>query len=196
MACKGKNPDAQSAILHKVELVKRRPYLIGIDGFSGAGKSTFAHELREQLSDTIVVHKDDFYRVMDEEIRATLDPEQGYYRYFDWERLEAQVLLPLSAGSIARYQRYDWGKKALSETSEVNPMAIVIVEGVYSTRPELRKYYDLCLWVQTSEFERSRRQMERDENTSEWVRRWTAAEIFYVKNFRPSLSQFMIVPGE
>ncbi len=178
MACKNKRQNFTATILQKVEAVTKRPYLIGIDGHSAAGKSTFASKLREQLTDAPVIHMDDFYRVMDEKVRSTLDSEQGYYRYFDWERLEQQVLLPLSTGDIADYQRYDWGKEELLETIEVDPMGSVIVEGVYSTRPELRKYYDLCVWVETSESERSRRQMDRGENTSEWIERWAAAEMF------------------
>jgi uridine kinase len=184
-----------STVLRRIEAVTKRPYLIGIDGLSGAGKSTFAHNLTEKLPDASVIHKDDFYRVLEEKIRATFDPVQGYYRYFDWERLEAQVLLPLSKGEVAHYQRYDWGKEELLETIEVTPTGIVIVEGVYSTRPELRQYYDLCVWVDTSESERSRRQMDRGENTGEWIGRWAASEKFYAANFQESLSQSLIISG-
>jgi uridine kinase len=192
---KSKKQNATSIILQKIEAVTKRPYLIGIDGRSGAGKSTWAGKLRKQLPDVLVIHKDDFYRVLYEKVRATLDSEQGYYQYFDWERLEQHVLLPLSSGDIAHYQRYDWGKEKLLETIEVNPTSIIVVEGVYSTRPELRKYYDLCVWVETSESERLRRQKDRGENTSMWIQRWAAAEKFYVTNIRPSLSQSLIVSG-
>ena len=196
MACKSKKQNTTTEILQKIEAVTKRPYLIGIDGRSGAGKSTFANKLQEQLTDVVVIHKDDFYRVMDEKVRATLNSEQGYYRYFDWERLEHQVLCPLSTGEIADYQRYDWGKEELAETIVVNPMNIIIVEGVYSTRPELRKYYDLCIWIETSESERLRRQINREENTNDWIQRWAAAEIFYITNFQTDLLQSMIVSGE
>ncbi|MCZ6681510.1 MAG: AAA family ATPase [Candidatus Poribacteria bacterium] len=185
-----------SSIVQELQAVTKRPYLVGIDGRSGAGKSILSHRLHEQLTDAVVVHKDDFYRVMDEAVRATFSAEQGYYRYFDWQRLEQQVLLPLTAQQTARYQRYDWVKEELAETIEVSSTNIIIVEGVYSTRPELTHYYDLCIWVETSETERFRRQIARGENTSEWIQHWAAAEIFYVANFRPSRSAHMIVVGE
>lgn len=183
-------------ILQEVKARAKRPYLMGIDGHSGAGKSTLARKLSNFLVDAVVVHNDDFYRVMDETARATLNPEQGYNQYFDWERLEHQVLRPLSNGQIVSYQRYDWGEGELAETIEVAPMNIVIVEGVYSTRPELFDYYDLCVWVETSEAERLRRQDARSANSNVWIQRWASAEMFYVKHFRPDLSKYMTIQGE
>jgi len=183
-------------VLQEVKARAKRPYLIGIDGHSGAGKSTLANKMSAQCEDAIIVHKDDFYRVMDEKTRATLNPEQGYNQYFDWERLERQVLRPISNGQSASYQRYDWGTGSLAETIEVGPKNIIIVEGVYSTRPELFDYYDLCIWVETSEAERLQRQDARAENTNAWIQRWASAEMFYVTNFRPDLSKYMILLGD
>jgi uridine kinase len=185
-----------SEIIQKVKAVTKRPYLIGIDGRSGAGKSALSRKFREHLTDAVVIHNDDFYRVMEEEERATLDAEQGYYRYFDWERLKQQVLLPLAAQQRARYQRYDWGKEELAEIMEVSPSGVTIVEGVYSTRPELREYYDLTIWVETSDTERLRRQLAREGNTDEWIQRWAAAEALYVEDFRPIRSAHITVAGE
>ena len=184
-------------IVQTLETVTKRPYLVGIDGRSGAGKSTLSNRLQDQLKDVVVVRKDDFYDVMDENVRAALDAEQGYYRYFDWQRLEQQVLRPLVGGQPAHYQRYDWVKNELAEkTAEVSPENIVIVEGVCSLRLELRNYYDLHIWVETSESERARRQIARRENTNEWIQRWAAAEKFYVDNFRPNRAAEFIVSGD
>lgn len=55
-----------------------------------------------------VVHGDDFYRPMAHGDRLLLSPQDGYDRYFDWQRLRDRVLVPLASGSAARYQRYDW----------------------------------------------------------------------------------------
>jgi hypothetical protein len=61
-----------------------------------------------QLDSSTIVHGDDFYRPMPERERAQLNAQQGYYRYFDWERLRDQVLAPLCADQTARYQSFDW----------------------------------------------------------------------------------------
>jgi uridine kinase len=183
-------------IAHRVAAHAERPCLVGIDGRSGAGKSSLARTLSEQLADVVVIHTDDFYRVMNESVRASLDARQGYFQYFDWNRLERQVLCPLAAGQPARYERYDWVKEQLAETIEIAPQGIILVEGVASTRPELRTYYDLRIWVETSDGERMRRQIARGENSPEWIDRWAAAEAFYVEQFRPRQSAHLIVAGE
>ncbi|OUD04028.1 hypothetical protein CA983_06335 [Streptomyces swartbergensis] len=106
-------------------------------------------EALAELCGAVVVHGDDFYRPMDAEERAGLDPVQGYHRYFDWQRLREEVLAPLAAGRDAGYRRYDWptGTLAPDEIHTVSRSGIVVVEGVYAARPELTDYYDLVVYV-------------------------------------------------
>ncbi len=40
---------------------KQSTLLIGIDGCGGSGKSTFAYKLKEELTNSTIVHKDNFY---------------------------------------------------------------------------------------------------------------------------------------
>jgi len=183
-------------IIAKLEAVAKRPYLVGIDGLGGAGKSTLAAMLQQELTDFVVVHNDDFYQVLDEALRARLNPEQGYRRYFDWQRLRHQVLIPLSAGRAAYYERFDWPTGQLAEAIQVAPSSIIAVEGVYSTRPELRDYYDLTIWVETSDAERARRLDERNENSHAWMGRWAAAENYYVESQQPHRQVHVTVVGE
>lgn len=189
-------PHSTAELLQHLAAATKRPFLVGFDGRGGAGKSTLAKSWCEQMPDAVIVHVDDFYRVIEESVRESFSPQQGYERNFDWQRLEQQVLQPLTVQQPARYERYDWVQQALAETIEVNPHKIVLVEGVGSTRPELRNYYDLRIWVETSDAERMRRQYARRENTNEQITRWAAAEAYYVDNFRPAESAHFIVAGE
>ena len=88
--------------------------MVAIDGHSAAGKSTFAAALAARL-DAALVPGDDFYRVMKNEERAQLSPSEGVERYFDWERMRAEVLVRLRDGRDAVYRPYDWGSGVLSE---------------------------------------------------------------------------------
>ena len=99
------------------------------------------------LQDAAVVGLDGFYRPLAAEERAALGPKESYDRYLDWERLLRDVLVPLSRHSRARYRRYDWVTNALAEWHEIEPRGVVIVEGVYSTRPELRPYFSVMVYV-------------------------------------------------
>jgi uridine kinase len=71
--------------------------MVAIDGQSAAGKSTFAAALAARI-DAALVSGDDFYRVMNDEDRAQLSASDGIERYFDWERMRAEVLVPLREG--------------------------------------------------------------------------------------------------
>lgn len=172
----------------------KRPLLVGIDGYSAAGKSSLARRLAEVLPAVTVVEIDDFYRVMDEDERFALAPQEGYGRDYDWERLRSDVLEPLSAGRVARYRRYDWDTGSLGSWVEVKPEGVVVVEGVYSLRPELRPFYDVSLFVATPSAARKLRQHSRPESDA-WKLRWDAAERFYVATHRPDLAAHLVVSG-
>ncbi len=171
------------------------PLLIAIDGHSAAGKSTFAGKLAQSLPNAQIVHTDDFYRPMEEEDRFALDAEGGYQRYYDWQRLEHDVLKPLASRKCARFQRYDWHENRLGEWQAVEPSDYVIIEGCYAGRPELSHYYAIVVLIDISVDERDRRQRERADATRAWLDRWHAAETFYLSNYRPSDYADFIVPG-
>ena len=169
--------------------------LIAIDGLGGAGKSTLAAQVREALEDAAVVGVDDFYRPIAATERARLGPKEGYDRYFDWERLRDEVLVPLSRESRARYRRYDWATNRLAEWHEVEPGSVVIVEGVYSTRPELRPYFGATVYVDTPRAQRLARMLDRGYENLLWAEHWMAAEDWYVNHVRPFESVDVVVQG-
>ncbi|RMG39696.1 MAG: hypothetical protein D6719_12735 [Candidatus Dadabacteria bacterium] len=169
--------------------------LVAIDGVGGAGKSTLARELAYRSESILVVQTVNFYRPMDPKTRYNLTPEEGYMLYYDWERLRDQVLIPLSQGKPCRYQRYSWVESKLKDWVEIHPQGIVLVEGVFSFRPELRRYYDFSIFVTASESERYRRQIVRKENPKEWIERWMAAENWYIKHHAPQDAADLLVDG-
>ncbi|WP_436534219.1 uridine kinase family protein [Actinoplanes sp. HUAS TT8] len=169
--------------------------LISIDGAGGSGKTSLAGTAAALLDGAVIVHGDDFYRVMPDDERARLDAEQGYRRYFDWERLRDQVLAPLRAGGTARYQRFDWPTGELAEWHEIGPGRTVIVEGVYTARPELAGYYDHVTYVDTPREVCLDRCRARGENPEEWILRWRAAEDHYLRTTRPESRADLLVRG-
>ncbi|MEM8532160.1 MAG: hypothetical protein AAGF95_15045 [Chloroflexota bacterium] len=190
------NPERLSSVLALLDERRRFPVtLLAIDGHSAAGKSSFAHALQQSRSDITIIHTDDFYRPMAEDIRAQLDASGGYDQYYDWQRLETQVLRPMHSGMTARYQRYDWATNAPGVWCEVQPAGVVVVEGCYAARPELRAYYHIIVLVTTSEEERSQRQLQRADEAA-WVARWDAAERYYMEHHRPHTYADIIVSGE
>ena len=173
----------------------RGAIIVAIDGAGGAGKSTLANGIQAAYGDSSIVQVDDFYRPLSDEQRAALDPHRGYERYFDWRRMRDSALAPLRAGTAARYRRYDWTTNRLAEWIKVAPCAIVMVEGVYSTRPELRRLIDVAIFVDTPRAERRHRMAARGQNPQDWIDRWMAAEDWYLENIMPAQHADLIVEG-
>lgn len=184
-------------ILARIDIRSDRPFIVVLDGPGGSGKSTLAHELAEGFDGTTaIIHGDDFYADLDADYRASLEAEGGYREYFDWKRLRDQVLLPAHAGEAITYQRYDWVNEKMGDWVSAPVTNLLIVEGVYSSRPELRDLADLVVWVTTSEQERLRRQFARGENAEIWINRWKAAEYHFRDHVRVAQSGDIEIIGE
>ena len=163
--------------LARVHAVTGRAFVVALDGPGGSGKSTLAREVVAAYDGpAAVVEGDDFYADLDDDYRAGLDARGGYREYFDWQRLRDQVFLPARQGRPVSYQRYDWGHARMGDWLTVPGVELLLVEGVYSSRPELSEYADLVLWVATSEEERIRRQLERCQNGGIWISRFSSSE--------------------
>ena len=172
-----------------------RTTMVAIDGLTCAGKSTLAGQVAGALGDATVVSLDDFYRPAGAKERAILGPRESYDRYFDWKRLLGDVLTPLSSQSRARYRRHDWVNDRLAEWHEVVPRKVVVVEGVYSTRPELRPHFGVLVYVDAPREVRLARLLARGYPDMSWADHWMAGEDWYVKHVRPTLHVALVVDG-
>jgi uridine kinase len=175
-------------------------YLVGIDGLGGSGKSILTEKIRQQLEvarfTLAIVHNDDFFlpSTSRSQLPVFIKPIGSD---FDWMRLREQVLLPLRSGKIAKYARYDWPSDHLGEYHEIQPQGVVLIEGVYSTRAELRDLFDFRIWVDCPRELRLSRGLARDAHTarSRWVDDWMPAEDRYCSEQRPRTFAHAIVNG-
>lgn len=174
----------------------RRPLVVAVDGASAAGTSTLAAAVGRRLAAGVVAG-DDFYRDMPEERRRALTAAEGVDLYFDWQRLRREALGPLRAGRAARYRPFDWraGAGLAEQVVEVAPTPVIVVDGVYSGRPELGDVVDVAVLVETPATERRRRLVARGHGNDAWWPRWDAAENLYFATVRPPSSYDLVVPG-
>jgi hypothetical protein len=142
--------------------------LVGVDGFAGSGKTTFAARLAEALSGAPVVHLDDFATHRD---------------LFGWtDRLTERVLRPLAAGRPARFPVYDWESRRFSGAVEVPPAPVVLIEGVGAGRARLRPYLAELVWMEigtdpaSPDAAHARGEARDGPELAEFWRCWIAAE--------------------
>ncbi len=170
--------------------------IVGIDGAGGAGKSTLARGISDAFPGRVsIVRCDDFYRPLIDAQYSRLTPEEAYENYFDWQRLRDEALIPLRGGKSARYRRYDWSTDRIAEWIEVESREIVLVEGVFSTRPELRPLLDVAIFIETPREERIRRMSARPQGSTSWMDHWMAAEDWYLEHIAPHRRADLVIEG-
>lgn len=157
---------------------KSSPVYVAIDGRSGVGKSTLARSLGEEL-DAGVVDGDDFY-AGGIEVRAD-SPASRVDACIDWAR-QRLILEQFAQGRVARWHAFDWDKfdgRSCEKETTIDPKSVVILEGVYSARPELHDLLDLRVLLTVADELRHERLMAREGTLGPWERQWHEAEEFY-----------------
>jgi para-aminobenzoate synthetase len=191
------------AHIRRLRANRMTPFLVAIDGGSGSGKSTLALLMAEQL-DAALIQSDDFYaaHITDAGWEAR-SPDARARDAIDWRRLRAEALEPLLAGQPAKWHPFDFvagvrpdGTYAMStEFVEREPRAVIVLDGAYSTRPELSDLIELSILVDVPVAVRHARLAAREEEAflAAWHARWDAAEAYYFTQVRPKEAFDLVV---
>ncbi|MEM0948185.1 MAG: hypothetical protein AAGK37_12315 [Pseudomonadota bacterium] len=160
------------------------PRLIAIDGRSGTGKSTLAVQLARHLGATLV-SGDDFFAGG----TAVLDLDDASLADICIDRARLRdVLGTLKSGWTATYKPFDWdafdGSLAPVQT-RLLPGPFLIVEGAYSTHPDLRPLIDIAVLVDLPAADRESRLIAREGHLGPWERQWHRAEDWYFNQLVP-----------
>lgn len=142
-----------------------KPYIIGVAGGSGSGKSTFAQRIKDAFPDQVsLISCDNYYLPHDEltlEERADLNYDAPYALEFD---LMVRHLEQLKNGQSAQCPVYDFTRHTRSDAvTEIQPRPIILIDGILIFHdPDLRACMDLKIYVETDADERILRRARRD----------------------------------
>jgi uridine kinase len=184
--------DCLSAIERRRRAGGAHPLVIALDGPSCAGKSILATALHLRTAAS-VIEGDDFYAAelpsLSAAERETMSDAEVTDAVIDWRRLRDEALGPLIAGRPARFRPYDWSADdgRLAAEKIVRPADLIIVEGVYSARPQLSDLVGLAVHLAVDPQLRKRRCVERGDDP-DWVRFWERGEAHYFTHLRPPRS--------
>jgi uridine kinase len=179
------------------------PLLVALDGASGSGKSTLARLIAAQLG-AALVQSDDFVAAIAQEAAWNARPlEEQAAEALDWRRLRDEALEPLLAGKPACWhpfvsedgRRPDGTIASGAEVTTREPAAVVVLEGVTSTRPELADLIDLAVLVEVP------LTVQHGRIAARWgmpladtpFAPWEPAEQYYLNRVRPASSFDMVV---
>ena len=130
---------------------------VAIDGVDGAGKTHFAAELAAVLESSgrpiIRASVDGFHNPSAVRYGRGRGSPEGFYRdSYDYDALKTNLLEPLSPGGSGLYRTavYDVALErpvnAPEKRAEVG--AILIFDGIFLHRPEVRGYWDVSVWLE------------------------------------------------
>ena len=142
-----------------------KPYIIGIAGGSGSGKSTFAQRLKEAFPDQVALISCDNYYLPHDDLPLA---ERAELNYDAPEALEFELMVrhlgALKRGETALCPVYDFTRHTRSDAvNEILPRPIILIDGILIFHdPSLRACMDLKIYVETDADERILRRARRD----------------------------------
>ena len=179
--------------------------VIGVSGGSASGKTTVAYRIKDSFKDSVELLSQDYYYLpydhlpFEERIKLNYDHPNA----FDTPRLISDIRALKEGKAIERpvYSYTEYTR--LSETVEVKPSKVIIVEGfMIFENSLLRELMDIKIFVDTDADERLIRRINRD--VRERGRTLESVINQYVDTVKPMHEQFVepykkyadiIIPG-
>ena len=142
------------------------PFLIGLAGGTGSGKTTVANAIVKRVGQEriAILSHDSYYRDFVDLPKDILDRQN-----FDHpDSLESELLVrhlkALKQGMVVETPIYDFKvHRRAAESRRVEPRKVILVDGILIfAEPELRKLFDVRIYVDTDADIRLIRRLKRD----------------------------------
>ena len=170
-----------------------KPFVIGVAGGSGSGKSTVTRQVLASIGPQMaaVVMQDDYYR--DQTHLSPGERREENYDHpdaFDWPLL-VQHVRALRRGEAIDMPVYDFAEyNRSSKTITVQPAPVIVIEGLFALYDaKLRDMMSLKVYVDTASDVRFIRRLQRD--ISERGRSTESVIKQYLDTVRPMHKQFI-----
>ena len=178
---------------------KNRPFIVGIDGLGGSGKTTLALNLKQELRivdhEASILHMDD-HIVIKSERYGTGNEEWYEYYVLQWniELIRTDLFLKLYRNheTIALPFYQSLTDTIVTQPINITPATIILIEGVFLQRKEWRDFFDYMIFIDCSYEVRAERVVGRDvylgdeqARIDKYKRRYWLAEEHYFLNENP-----------
>ncbi len=155
-------------------------YVVAIDGNCGSGKTTGVKMIAEALGCSII-QMDDFYLTPAMRTQKRRMEPGGNVNY---ERFKEEVIPFIKSKDAFSYRKYDAPSNSFVGNIEITCPDLVIVEGAYALRPDLRASYDLSVFSKASYELQIKRLSEREGKfVEEYKNIWIPLENTYHEFF-------------
>jgi uridine kinase len=175
--------------------------IVAVDGMDGAGKTEFANALAAELG---IGHKavfrasiDDFHQSRARRYARGRDSAEGFYRdSFDYPTFKRMLTEPFRTGWIGSFNLKAFDLKRDLPFQPVwssGPKdAILVVDGIFLNRPELRGIWNYSIWLDVDRELAQERMLERDGRSPN-PERYRGGQKLYLEEARPREAATAIV---
>ncbi|WNS76303.1 AAA family ATPase [Bacillus sp. DTU_2020_1000418_1_SI_GHA_SEK_038] len=180
---------------------KNRIFIVGIDGLGGSGKTTFSKSLEKDLRNkgrkTSVLHIDDFIHPKFVRYNDSKSEWECYYNLqWRYDYLISEILMPIRMGhpinkEIELYDKEN--DKYMNHHLKMDLDTVLIIEGVFLQRAEVRPFLDYVIYIDVPKEERLKRVLKRDfyigdkpAILAKYEKRYFPAEDKYVSEYNPA----------
>lgn len=177
---------------------KERPFIVAIDGLSGAGKTELVKELEYRVKSkckVTVIHIDD--HIVENNKRYNTGYEEWYeYYYLQWdiEMIKNDLLKKIHSNYtnlILPYYDKLTNETALKQIA-ISSNSMILIEGIFLQRKEWKTFYDYILFLDCARETRYERVLKRDlyigdlkVRVNKYKRRYWLGEEYYLKTESP-----------
>ncbi len=169
------------------------PFLVGLTGLSGSGKTTFLNRLQEAFpaSDLCVISQDNYYKPKEEQMQDA----QGVHNFDVPTSIDRQAfyqdIVDILEGKVVNREEYTFNNSlATPKILTFEPRPIVLIEGLFIYYyEEIRKLLDLKLFLHAQETTAFTRRIKRDR----LERNYPLEDVLYryQKHVLPSYEQYI-----
>ena len=185
------------------ELNQGQRFILGIDGLSRSGKTTYTKKMEEILQKKkmsfCLFHMDDF--IVDKEKRYNTGNEEWieYYQlqwdvgwltehFFTKLKRSNELTLPFYESSVGKQNWQD---------IQLPNVDLIVVEGIFLQRKEWRDYFDYMIYLDSSRDIRfSRESSITKKNIDKFKNRYWKAEEYYIKTVNPKALADLVINNE
>lgn len=181
--------------------------LVAIDGIDASGKSVFAKALSEAIKNRPVIrlemdhfHQPKAFRTR----RGNLSPEGYYYDSFDYDFIIREILEPIKAGcKTIPTQLFDYKTESslLEKRVTLNHDTVIIFDGVFMLRDQLKDYWDYTIFLDISFDEALKRGLRRDihhfkdqqQLVERYNKRYLPGQSLYLSEAKPKANADLVI---
>lgn len=196
-------------IRERIECLKElnRPSIIGIDGLSGAGKTTITKTVTKELTiegyKVIVIHIDDLIEERAKRYNTSY-PEWYEYYFLQWdvqqikEKLFEAVHQKVNHLHLKSYDKEN--DRCYMKSINIEQCNVLLIEGIFLQRKEWRDFFDYMIYLDCPKDVRNERVLQRDayigdmdERLNKYERRYWMGEGYYLQKENPIQNSDIVV---